>query len=315
MNMELQASFLDLIRKRENKEDPNYVEIQPTQDQKVSVCSIRMDRYIGTLTDIVNVLTIDGTCYLLGKAENAIAIAKQFEVVDYLVFTQVCEGCGVGYFEHNEKIGIEPNTWVLYILKNFPPYEDWKRQPVYASVDRLLRKILIENPKRAIETGNPDGRFRALVKKIYPDIVYDELAYPPHDAMDLKDIATGSVDMYLADNLLEHIENPFLAAEEAMRVVKPGGSIVFTLPFMIGLHEEPEYWRITPTGLKRILSGCQIIQVDHWGNREDCIEYLKSPGTSNPVHVPEKVRQSATKACTIIEHTQWPLMIWVVAKR
>jgi SAM-dependent methyltransferase len=55
---------------------------------------------------------------------------------------------------------------------------------------------------------------------------------------DLTDLsfADESIDMVLSSDLLEHVPDPYRAHEEIRRVLRPGGSHIFTVPFHLHLH-------------------------------------------------------------------------------
>lgn len=58
-------------------------------------------------------------------------------------------------------------------------------------------------------------------------------AYP---ALDMHAIpyATGSLDLLVHSDTLEHIENPVHALQECHRVLKPSGALAFTVPIIVG---------------------------------------------------------------------------------
>jgi len=54
-------------------------------------------------------------------------------------------------------------------------------------------------------------------------------------------------------SVMEHCENPFLMAENMMRLLKPGGKIVLSVPFAFKFHGYPsDYWRFTEEGVKKM---------------------------------------------------------------
>lgn len=60
----------------------------------------------------------------------------------------------------------------------------------------------------------------------------------------------GSFDAVMSMNVLEHVKNPFLAAQELVRVLKPGGEIMCVAPFLQPLHGYPHhYYNMTSEGL------------------------------------------------------------------
>jgi SAM-dependent methyltransferase len=54
--------------------------------------------------------------------------------------------------------------------------------------------------------------------------------------------------------VLEHVPEPNLVLEEFHRILKSGGHIFITTPFMHPLHEEPyDFYRYTPYALKTLV--------------------------------------------------------------
>jgi SAM-dependent methyltransferase len=77
-----------------------------------------------------------------------------------------------------------------------------------------------------------------------------------------------SVDSILMTEVLEHVFNPAELLAEFHRVLRPGGSILITCPFVWPLHEEPyDYARYTPFALKHLLqsAGLEVVQLEKTG--------------------------------------------------
>ena len=56
----------------------------------------------------------------------------------------------------------------------------------------------------------------------------------------------SSLDVVVAQEVLEHIYDPFSAIAEVARVLKPGGTFYCQVPFIIGYHPGPtDFWRFT----------------------------------------------------------------------
>lgn len=67
----------------------------------------------------------------------------------------------------------------------------------------------------------------------------------------------GSFDSALSTAALEHLAEPELALRECFRVLKPGGTAVYTAPFIWHTHAEPwDFYRFTSYGLEHIFSKC-----------------------------------------------------------
>lgn len=63
-----------------------------------------------------------------------------------------------------------------------------------------------------------------------------------------------SVDTVLALEVLEHIPDATAVVAEAVRVLKPGGTLVVSVPFAYPVHDAPyDFHRWTPMGLRTLL--------------------------------------------------------------
>ena len=65
---------------------------------------------------------------------------------------------------------------------------------------------------------------------------------------------------------------------EPQGLCEPGGHVVVSTPFLVRIHELPEYamrdyWRFTPRGLRVLLegSGLEVEKVGSWGNRASVV--------------------------------------------
>ena len=77
--------------------------------------------------------------------------------------------------------------------------------------------------------------------------------------MNFKD---NNFDLVLLLEVLEHVDQPFKAALEIHRVLKPNGHLIVSTPFTFGIHEAPfDYWRFTKYGLLKIFSAFKDIKV------------------------------------------------------
>ena len=93
----------------------------------------------------------------------------------------------------------------------------------------------------------------------YPDIIWQEGEIP---------LADHSIDCAITTEVLEHCPNPEEVMKEINRVLKPGGLLFFTVPFLWPLHEVPhDHYRYTPFSLRRHLigSGFASIKIEALG--------------------------------------------------
>lgn len=71
----------------------------------------------------------------------------------------------------------------------------------------------------------------------------------------LESFADSSVDTVFCLEVLEHVQRPHLAAAEVFRVLRPGGLMIGSTPFLLGIHDAPaDYFRFTRHGLKLLFS-------------------------------------------------------------
>ena len=107
----------------------------------------------------------------------------------------------------------------------------------------------------------PDRARRVRVDispRFAPDVAGDAQALP---------LRTGSVNGVVISEVLEHVPNPKQAISEIHRVLRPGGGLVGSVPFGIGVHADPhDYFRYTREALEMMLAGFVEVDVRAHGN-------------------------------------------------
>ncbi|NQU10570.1 methyltransferase domain-containing protein [bacterium] len=63
----------------------------------------------------------------------------------------------------------------------------------------------------------------------------------------------GVLDGILCSEVLEHVADYRVAIAEIARVLRPGGRVLITCPFLYPLHGPADYWRFTPQALDLLL--------------------------------------------------------------
>lgn len=78
---------------------------------------------------------------------------------------------------------------------------------------------------------------------------------------------SGSVDATVTREILEHIHSPMEAIAEAHRVLRHGGILCGSVPFMFPVHADPsDYFRYTAEGLRHLLKAFSLMKVVAHGN-------------------------------------------------
>lgn len=77
------------------------------------------------------------------------------------------------------------------------------------------------------------------------------------------EIEEGIADIVYSNNLMEHVQNPFLAAQNMTKLLKDGGFLFCRTPFAYRFHAMPnDYWRFSPEGLKILFRDLKCIEAN-----------------------------------------------------
>jgi SAM-dependent methyltransferase len=143
--------------------------------------------------------------------------------------------------------------------------EQWQRVVLDRAVDDHLR-ALDPASKTAVEIS---GDARAHL----PWRSFESLNHPEFDLCAPLE-GHGRHDVVICEQVIEHVVDPAAAASNLRGLCAPGGHVVVSTPFLIRVHELPEYgmydyWRFTPRGLRLLLerAGLEVETVGSWGNR------------------------------------------------
>jgi SAM-dependent methyltransferase len=72
-------------------------------------------------------------------------------------------------------------------------------------------------------------------------------------------VADATYDTVLCSEVLEHVPDPWSGLQEIRRVLRPGGVLLISVPFLARLHEEPhDYFRYTEHTLRYSLAALEF---------------------------------------------------------
>ena len=73
----------------------------------------------------------------------------------------------------------------------------------------------------------------------------------------------GHAATVLLSEVLEHLERPEDALRECFRLLTPGGHVILTTPFFWPVHDERDFFRYAPGGLRYLLdvTGFELVEL------------------------------------------------------
>jgi SAM-dependent methyltransferase len=163
--------------------------------------------------------------------------------------TLECTRCGARYTRDEESYDFLPAELAARSgIVHTDNISSWGHDPIAAQV--------IENHRDGLVLDAGSG-FKSTV---YDHVVNLEVVgYPSTDVLGVGEhlpFADGSFDAALSLNVLEHVRDPFRCATEIARVVRPGGKLYASAPFLQPYHGYPHhYYNMTASGLENLFSG------------------------------------------------------------
>lgn len=141
-------------------------------------------------------------------------------------------------------------------------YTKWSRVMMAEDMRKWVREL---EPSRldALEisgTAWSDFGFKSYKTTHYPDYDVCEGA-----------LSDQTFDLVIADQVFEHLLWPYRAGRNIYKMVRPGGYVLLSVPFLVRIHGEVDCTRWTETGLKHFLAECGFpldeVKTGSWGNR------------------------------------------------
>jgi SAM-dependent methyltransferase len=150
------------------------------------------------------------------------------------------------------------NLWLYQMRKNLHYSMEKNSHVFYGKVLDLgcgvmpYKKIILQN-SRVSEYIGLDLENTIYYSHIKPDLVWNGELIPLED---------NSVECVIATEVLEHCFEPEKLLNEIYRVLKPGGLIYCTVPFVWHLHEVPyDAFRYTPFSLTKKLKDANFNKI------------------------------------------------------
>lgn len=103
-------------------------------------------------------------------------------------------------------------------------------------------------------------------KQRHPDIVGDICTH---------DFSGVEYDVVLMAETLEHVHAPHLALANVHKILKNGGRLILTTPFIFPIHDQPyDYYRYTRYGLEHLLRSFKLVSIKERNSWTEAIDVL-----------------------------------------
>ncbi len=164
------------------------------------------------------------------------------------VETLECTRCGTRYTVTDEHFNLLPaDVAAVSGIEHTDNISSWGH-------DAIATHIIRNTGGLVLDAGSG---FKSTVYKHVVNL--EVVGYPSTDVLSVGEhlpFADATFDAVLSLNVLEHVRDPFRCATELARVVRPGGKLYASTPFLQPYHGYPHhYYNMTASGLENLFSG------------------------------------------------------------
>ncbi len=157
-------------------------------------------------------------------------------------------------------------------------------------VKRVSRYIGLEYPPMA---DNLSPGIWSMLERVHGiiDLWGDGGALPFRDS---------SFDTLLALEVLEHVPQPDLLMREFVRVLRPGGTLLVTVPFAAPMHQVPyDYQRFTAIGIRALIErhGFEVELLEPRGNFAAAVGALRAQHLLRAFGTKARLHDGSIRVC------------------
>ena len=151
---------------------------------------------------------------------------------------------------------------------------DFKNMLVYSIGNRELTRVVKKYISgRLIDIGCGNKPYAELLKPYVTEHIGVDHEGTIHSKENVDLLGTAynipaldsSFDSALCTAVLEHLEEPEHALRECYRLLKSGGTAIYSVPFIWHLHEEPrDFYRFSKYGLEYLFTkvGFEVVEIN-----------------------------------------------------
>ena len=135
---------------------------------------------------------------------------------------------------------------------------------------RRLLQLLPNYGGRVLDVGCGDKPYQTWLGEVSEYVGLDVVPGPMVDVVVKQDeiwpLPDQHYDMLLSTQVIEHADSLEFALAQMSRVLKTGGTIILSFPFLYNVHGAPhDYRRFTHHGAAKLLPGYQILHLETQG--------------------------------------------------
>jgi SAM-dependent methyltransferase len=159
---------------------------------------------------------------------------------------------------------LDTSSFKNYVRRKLLPNlcEDFNIEKRYAE---LAKSLPADSKVLTIGTGEKSNYYKNIFSHcdvitsdvhvgLHPDCVFDGHFIP---------FASGTFDLVLAAQVIEHTINPWAFCTELQRITKVGGLLQIEAPQHYPYHAEPyDFFRFTFTGMRSLFPECEVIKTE-----------------------------------------------------
>lgn len=154
------------------------------------------------------------------------------------------------------------------------------RQNLYEFLEKEYKQI---KPGQSVLTIGAGGKINKELYKYGEEKYFDILSFDidedrgPDVVGDIctYDFKEKRFDVIIMSEVIQFLQTPQIGIDNVYKILKPGGRLILTSPFVFPLHDRPyDLYRFTKHGLKYLLSGFDEVTIEDRNGPLEAIDVL-----------------------------------------